>query len=232
MVALRFLGTKGEIKESTAQHRYNASLLLSGGGTRLLMDYGKLHRYTLEELHPDAIFITHAHPDPYVWLNEDVQTDIPVYLTQETLDYGKYHPSNPHVFLPGDEITIGLFNLIPYRVLHSIRCPAVGFRIKVEGKTVIYNPDLVDIVEKDNILSGVDYYIGDGSSIRSNLVRVRDGQYVGHTRISTQLNWCRQRGINNIIFTHLGKETLAKENEFQQEHPDITLASDEMELII
>jgi len=232
MVTLKFLGTKGEIEEFTEQHRYNASLLLSAGDTRLLIDYGKLRKYTLVELQPDAVLITHAHPDPYVWLNEDIKTDIPVYLTQETYDYGKFRPANPRIFSPGDEIKTGPFAWTAYRVLHSLRCPAVGFRIKIEGRTIVYNPDLVDIVEKDIILSGVDYYIGDGSSIRANLVRVRGGQIVGHTRISTQINWCRKYGVKNIIFTHLGKETLEKEVEFKQEHTDIILAYDEMEFNI
>jgi len=230
MIKLVFLGTKGEIEEYTEKHKFNASLLIITGENRLLIDYGKLRKYSLEELKPDTILITHAHPDPYVWLNEDIKTDIPVYLTKETLDYGKYRPANPHIFNPGEEIKTGPITWLAYRVIHSIRCPAVGFKIKFEGKTIVYNPDLVDIVEKDEIMNGVGYYIGDGSAIRANLVRRRDGQIFGHTRISTQINWCKSRGINHIIFTHLGKETIEKEVEFQKEHPDIILAYDGMEL--
>ena len=122
---------------------------------------------------------------------------------------------------------------MPYPVVHSIRCPAVGFKIKVpEGKVLIYNPDLVDIVNKDEILQGVDYYIGDGSAIKSNLVRRKDDKLFGHTRVTTQINWCKDRGIKNIIFTHLGKETLEKEEEFTQEHREALVAWDGMELEI
>jgi ribonuclease BN (tRNA processing enzyme) len=232
MTTLTFPGTKGEIEEFTEKHQYNASLLLAAQSTRLLIDYGKLRHHTLEELQPDAILITHAHPDPYAWLYEDIKTDIPVYLTQETYDYGKYRPSNPHIFQIGENIKIGPFQWLPYRVLHSIRCPAVGFKIGVENKTLVYNPDLVDIVGKQQILTGVDYYIGDGSAVQTNLVRRREDQIVGHTRISTQINWCKKFGINNIIFTHLGKETLRKEPDLAQTYPGITIAYDGMEMQI
>ena len=229
MAKLIFLGTKGEIEEVNEKHRYHASLLLIVDSIRLLIDYGKRRRYTLEELRPDAIFITHAHPDPYAWLDEAIETTVPVYLTQDTYDYGKYHPSNAHIIRPGQEIRIGNIFVTAYRVIHSIRCPTVGFRLIVGEKTLVYNPDLVDIVEKEKILSGVDYYIGDGSSIRANLVRRRGDQLFGHTRITTQINWCRDYHIFNVVFTHLGKETLEKEVELQRLHPDVILAYDGME---
>jgi ribonuclease BN (tRNA processing enzyme) len=229
---LTFLGTKGEIEESTENHKYHASLLLESGGKRILIDYGKLRKYTLEELHPAAVLITHAHPDPYAWLYEDIRTDVPVYATQETLDYGKYRPAVPRLVTPGEEVSIGAFTWTAYPVLHSIRCPAVGFKLKAGGKTLVYNPDLVDIIEKDTVLSGVDYYVGDGSAIRANLVRRRGDLIFGHTRIGTQVNWCTARGITNIIFTHLGKETLEHEDEFISQHPDVILAFDGMEMEI
>ena len=109
-IKLTFLGTKGEIEEFTPRHQYHASLLLTSGKTRLLIDYGKLRKYTLDELKPDAILITHAHPDPYAWLYEDIKTEIPVYLTHETYDYGKYRPENPVIITPGKQCENGPFD--------------------------------------------------------------------------------------------------------------------------
>lgn len=232
MAKLIFLGSKGEIEEFTDKHQFNASLLIVSGDTRLLVDYGKLRRYTLEELRPDAILITHAHPDPYAWLYEDIKTSIPVFVTQETYNYGKYRPDNPRIFQQGEDYTVGTIAWSAYRVEHSIRCPAVGFKLKVDGKTLVYNSDLVSIIEPEKILSGADYYIGDGSSIQANLVRRREDRIVGHTRMSTQINWCTKYQIKNIIFTHLGKETLGKEEEFKQAHPEVVLAYDGMEVEI
>lgn len=230
MTRLVFLGTKGEIEESTARHRYHSSLLIIQDEARLLIDYGQLRKYRLEEIRPDAILITHAHPDHYAWLNEAVKTEIPVYLPQETLDYGKFRPDNPKILVPGEEFKIKPFRCLAYRVIHSIRCPAVGYKIKVLNQTFIYNSDVVAILEPEKVLAGVDYYIGDGSSIKANLVRRRGEQLFGHARITTQINWCRKYGIKKIIFTHLGKETMEKEAEFQEENPEVILAYDGMEL--
>ncbi|MBI2831070.1 MAG: MBL fold metallo-hydrolase [Chloroflexi bacterium] len=232
MTKLLFLGTKGEIEEYTETHKFNSSLLVKAGESKILLDYGKLRKYSLEELAPDAILITHAHPDHYAWLYEDVKSAVPVYLTKETLEYGKFRPENPRVIEPGAGFVIGQFSCMPYRVLHSIRCPAVGYRVKTPDCTFIYNSDLVDIIEKENILAGVDYYIGDGSSIKANLVRRRDDILFGHTRTTTQINWCKKQGITNIIFTHLGKETIAREDEFNKEHPEALLAYDGLEMDI
>jgi len=232
VLKLIFLGTKGEIEESNEKHRYNSSLLLVSEGDRLLVDYGMLHRYNLEELVPGAILITHAHPDHYVWLEQDVETDIPVYLTEETLNYGKFKPSNINVIEPDKYYNEGSFQFTAYRVLHSIRCPAVGYKVKTQNKTLVYNPDLVDIVNKAEVLADVDYYIGDGSSIKSNLVRRRGDILFGHTRMTTQINWCKKYGIDHIIFTHLGRETIAAEDEFGRDHPEAIFAYDGMEVII
>ncbi len=232
MLKLIFLGTKGEIEESSEKHQYHSSLLVISNDQRLLIDYGMLHRYNLKELVPDILLITHAHPDHYIWLAQDIQTDIPVYLTEETFDYGKFRPSNSHVIEPNKYITKGNFRFLAYRVLHSIRCPAVGYKVKTQHKTLVYNSDLVDIVNKAEVLADVDYYIGDGSSIKANLVRRRSDTLFGHTRMMTQINWCRKYGIGNIIFTHLGRETIAVEDEFSREHPEALIACDGMEVVI
>ena len=230
MTKLIFLGTKGEIEESTEEHKYHSSLLVTSGETRMLIDYGLLRKYTLEELEPEVILITHAHPDHYAWLYEEVKTEIPVYLTQETLDYGRFKTENARVIRPGEEFSVGSFRCIGYRVVHSIRCPAVGFKVKVANMTFTYNPDLVYIPDKEEVLKDVDLYIGDGSSISRNLVRKRGSTLIGHTRITTQINWCKTYRIDSVYFTHLGKETIEREREFTENHPEAVLACDGMEL--
>lgn len=229
MIKLTFLGTKGEIEEFTEKHQYHSSLLLEAGGTRLLIDYGKLRKYSLEELQPDAIAITHAHPDHYAWLNEPLESSVPVYLTQESYDYGKYKPVEPRIIKRGEPFSVGPFEVLPYGVLHSTRCPAVGFKLQVEGKTLIYNSDLVDMINKGDLMPGTDLYIGDGSSIKANLVRKPKDTIIGHTRMITQINWCKRYRVPGIIFTHLGKETLAGEEGFSAQHPEAILAYDGMQ---
>lgn len=233
MTKLVFLGTKGEIEEETSKHQYHSSLLLDFKNFKLLIDYGLRHKYGLDKIQPDAILITHAHPDHYSWLKDEIKTEVPVYLTKETLDYGKYRPNNYRIISADNKFKLSSLEIYPYQVMHSIRCPAVGFKIKIpENKTLIYNPDLVDIVNKNEILIGIDYYIGDGSSLKANLVRRKGNQFFGHSRITTQINWCKKHHIDNIIFTHLGKEIIDKEKEFHKDYQEVILAYDGMELII
>ena len=232
MIELKFLGTKGEIEESSKIHQYHSSMLIIQDNFRLLIDYGELHKYELSKIKPDAILITHAHPDHYIWTKKDYITNIPIYMTKKTFDYGKFKPNNPKIIKEEKLFHIGPFKILGYNVIHSIRCPAVGFKIFVDKKKLVYNPDLIDIINKERILNKVDYYIGDGSCIMANLVRKKGEKLFGHTRITTQINWCKEKGIKNILFTHLGKETLRKEKQFLREHPEIRLAYDEMELIL
>lgn len=229
---LIFLGTRGEIEEQARRHKYHSSILIQHNKFKLLIDYGEIHKYSLEKIRPDAILITHAHPDHYIWTKKDVKTRIPIYLTKETLNYGKFQPVNYKLIKPEKKFMINRFKILPYRVLHSIRCPAVGFKIFFNKKSLVYNPDLVDIINKNKILKNTDYYIGDGSCINANLVRRRGNKIFGHARIITQIHWCEKAGITNIIFTHLGKETIRKEKQFRKQHPEIIFAYDEMKMKI
>ena len=236
MVRLTFLGTRAEIEEKTEDHYYHSSLLLQAlepYSFRLMIDYGFIHPYDLSMTKPDALLITHAHPDHYIWTVEETNSSIPVYLTRETLDYGKFAPVHPLVFSPYQAFSLGPFQVFPYRVMHSIRCPAVGFKIQLpDGQILVYNPDLVDIISKEEILPKVDYYIGDGSTVQANLVRRKGEMFYGHTQIPTQINWCKKYGIENILFTHIGKDTLSKENHVSETYPEATLAYDEMKIMI
>jgi ribonuclease BN (tRNA processing enzyme) len=236
MNRLTFLGTKAAIEEKTEKHYYHSSLLLQVVNPyplRLLIDYGCIHSYDLSMLKPDAILITHAHPDHYIWSVEEANNAIPVYLTQETLGYGKFSPINSHIFHPYQWFSVGRVRIFPYRVIHSLRCPAVGFKIQLpDNKILVYNPDLVDIITKECILPDTDYYIGDGSTVNASLVRREGENFYGHTRISTQINWCSEFNIQNIIFTHIGKNTLSKEDNFSEMFPGAILAHDEMKITI
>ncbi len=236
MTRLTFLGTRAEVEEKTEAHFYHSSLLLQvlkPYPFRLLIDYGRIHAFDLSILKPDALLITHAHPDHYLWTLEEVNSAVPVYLTQETLNYGSFLPVNPQLIIPYQIISLGPLEILPYRVIHSIRCPTVGFKIWLPNdKILVYNPDLVDIIAKENILPKVDYYLGDGSTVKSNLIRRKGEILLGHTRIPTQINWCKKFGIKNIIFTHIGQDTMKRENDLVKSYPEIILAYDLMKMTI
>ncbi len=229
---LTFLGTKGFIEESSKKHKYHSSLLVEYKSFKLLIDHGLISK-KLSIIKPNAIVITHGHPDTFKWLKEDERYPGKIYVARETKKLSKYK-KNFEIVKLNRWIKVGPFEILPYRVIHSINAPAIGFKIKA-NKTIIYNSDLV-VMENKAVLRNVDLYIGDGSSLRGNLVRRRGDKLFGHARMSTQVNWCKKYTIPKIIFTHLGKEALrigdAKiEKLLHQPGLEITIAYDGMRYV-
>lgn len=233
MTRLTFLGTKGNIEEESPRHRYSSSLLITTDKTRVMIDFGVMYQKDLNQINPTGLLITHAHPDHYIWTDNSFDTDVRVYATNDTFDYSKNEPYNKRIVASGKSFRIGDITLIAYDVIHSLICPAVGYKVALPGgKMLLYNPDLIDIANRDNVIDGASYYIGDGSCIRANLIRRRGDKLYGHARIATQIKWFEDRNMDKMIFTHLGKETIRKEKEFKSKHPDAILAYDNMEVEI
>lgn len=101
-----------------------------------------------------------------------------------------------------------------------------------DDKVLVYNPDLVDIIAKEHVLSGVDLYIGDGSAINKNLIRSEGSMFFGHATILSQIEWCKDYGIKEIIFTHIGSDTINGKDDFNSSFPEIILAYDQMKITI
>src|ERR671923_2745656 len=60
---LIFLGTRGEIEARSKRHRMHSSLLVTNGRSRVMIDCGRDWTSRVRRLAPDAIILTHAHPD-------------------------------------------------------------------------------------------------------------------------------------------------------------------------
>ncbi len=206
---LKFLGTRGEVEESSKKHKYHSSLLVTYKGFKLLIDHGLLTK-PLKTIKPDAILITHAHPDHFKWLKKDEDYKGKIYVTRETKKASKFK-KNFELINIYKWFKVGPFKILGYRVIHSLIAPAIGFKIKADKKIFVYNSDLIDIKRRSFILKGIDLYIGDGSTVTSSLVRrskTQPSKIFGHTRIQTQINWCKKFRIKNAIFTHFGKEPI------------------------
>lgn len=226
---ITFLGTKGGIEEKTRKHKYNASLLIEYKGFKLMVDHG-LESIPLAKTRPDAILITHGHWDHFKWGKEDEKYESMIYVARETKRIAKFK-KNFKIIKLDKQFKVGPFKIIAYRVIHSLRCPAVGFKIR-NKKTIVYNPDLIAIKNK-SVLRNVDLYVGDGASLRGNLVRRKNDKLFGHTRMKTQVNWCRKYGIKKMIFTHLGKNPLSigdknLEKALREEDIEVRIAHDGM----
>src|SRR3972149_3128931 len=174
-----FPGTKGEIEESSRLHQYHSSIIIKYKDTQVLIDFGtKDNPLLIDRINDfDFILITHAHPDHYIWtMKEENRIKIPVYLTKVTLDYGKYKPVEHRIIASDKKYNLKDLDIKAYDVIHSLRCPAVGYKIRGD-KTIIYAPDILDFEEdKGIVFEGVVMLITDGSSLNINMVRRREGK--------------------------------------------------------
>jgi ribonuclease BN (tRNA processing enzyme) len=212
---LIFPGTKGEIEEESPEHRYHTSIEIRYKNTHLLVDLGVKHAPDIVGRlnNFDAIFITHAHPDHYIWTKKELNTGkTPVYLTEVTLDYGKNRPLLYKIIKEEQEIIIKDLSIEAFNVIHSIRCPAVCFRIEGD-KNILYAPDILDTEKpKDIVFKNIDILVADGSSINVNMVRRKGDSLFGHAMIKTIINWCKKYSINKLIITHCGKQIVTGDN--------------------
>lgn len=157
------------------------------------------------ELAPDAIVLTHAHADHADGLRAGAPC--PVHASAETWDLiGGYPIEERRLLAPRVcELIAGIrFRACP--VQHSLRCPAVGYRIEAGLAAVFYVPDVAALPDHREALAGIALVIGDGASITRPILRERDGVCLGHAPIGAQLGWCRDAGVRDAVFTHCGSE--------------------------
>jgi phosphoribosyl 1,2-cyclic phosphodiesterase len=204
-VRLRFLGTRGEIEARTRRHRRHSSLLVGYRGHDVIVDCGLDWLDRLPRLRPAAIVLTHAHPDHAAGLRDGAPC--PVYATAETWSAIDRYPLSERALVePRKPLTVLGIEFEAFPVEHSLRAPAVGYRVRAGRAVIFYAPDLVSIVGEEQALSGLDLYVGDGAAVRRSIVRRRNGRAIGHASIRAQLEWCASAGIRRAVFTHCGSE--------------------------
>jgi phosphoribosyl 1,2-cyclic phosphodiesterase len=156
-------------------------------------------------LAPTAILLTHAHPDHAAGLARGASC--PVYATAKTWRSLPAWPIGERRVMPlRKPIAIGGISFEAFPVQHSIRAPAVGYRVYAARTRLFYVPDLVAIRNRRRALSGVNFYVGDGAAITRPILRRRGRAVIGHTSIRTQLDWCKAERVKIAYFTHCGRE--------------------------
>lgn len=183
---------------------------------QILIDAGESWLGKLDTIlpKPDAIFLTHAHPDHAYGLQAGAPC--PVFATQATWEIIDSFPipqALRRVIAPGKKRRIGKISIEPFSLLHSLRCPAVGFRITCGKTKLFYAPDVAWIEKMEQALHKIQVYIGDGATITRNMIRkTKDtGAIFGHTTIRAQLTWCHKMGVPKMIVTHCGSDIVAHE---------------------
>ena len=170
-----------------------------------MIDCGKDWLRRLRTVAPTAIVLTHAHADHAWGLAEGAPC--PVYATKATWALLDRFPIRDRREMPVQKtVRIGNVTFRACPVQHSIRAPAVGYRISAEASTLFYVPDVAWLPNAAKALRGIDVYIGDGATIRRSMVRRRGRVKIGHTTIVEQLGWCKRAGVGQAIFTHCGTQ--------------------------
>ena len=200
---MTFLGTRGEIKIRSSRHRRHSALLIEHEAARIMIDCGADWLGRLDAISPTAIVLTHAHSDHADGLAQGAPC--PVYAAQATLHLLRRFPIRDRRALPlKKSVAIGGLRFTAYPVQHSIRAPAVGFRVAAKAGSFFYLPDVARLTNPAAALRGVSIYIGDGATLRRSMVRRRDGSSIGHAPITAQLDWCTKAHVGRAIFTHCG----------------------------
>jgi phosphoribosyl 1,2-cyclic phosphodiesterase len=170
-----------------------------------MIDCGADWRGRIGRIAPDAIVLTHAHPDHAFGLADGV--DCPVYAPEQTWQTLPAYPIPRREVVPlRNALALGGLRWEAFPVEHSTRAPAVGYRISTGGATLFYVPDVVAIADRAEALNGISLYVGDGATVTRPMVRRSGSALVGHTSIRSQLVWCAKEGVRNAVFTHCGTE--------------------------
>jgi phosphoribosyl 1,2-cyclic phosphodiesterase len=168
-----------------------------------MIDCGTDWLNALKSVAPTAIVLTHGHADHAFGLA--LGAPCPVYATEETWSLIDRFPlGDRRVVEPRVPFMVGGVRFEAFQVEHSIKAPAVGYRLSAGRATFFYVPDLAAIPEQRAALRGINLYVGDGASIARSMVRRRDHVQVGHAPIVAQLAWCAAEGVNRAVFTHCG----------------------------
>jgi phosphoribosyl 1,2-cyclic phosphodiesterase len=209
-MTLTFLGTRGNIDVSTRRHRRHTSTLVSHRRTRIMIDCGADWLGHIDRVAPDAVVLTHAHPDHIDGLRHGAPC--PVHApTAVVRAVGGWPLEELHSLEPGVPTDIGAVRLEAVSVEHSVNAPAVAYRVTAGAVTIFYVPDVFRIPDPDEALRGITLYVGDGATVNRPIVRLdrRTGQPVGHASIATQLEWCARAGVARAVFTHCGRAIVA-----------------------
>ena len=150
---ITFLGTRGEIEIRSRAHRRHSATLFDAGERTVMIDCGLDWLASVSRLDVAAILLTHAHPDHAGGLRDGCAC--PVYATAATSQaIARFEIADLRVVEPRVRFVLAGMTFEAFPVEHSLRAPAVGFRISCRSGTAFYVPDVIAVPERAAALRG------------------------------------------------------------------------------
>lgn len=234
-VRVTFLGT-GDAFNSGG--RCHASYLVSTPSTSVLLDCGAtalkgLKSAGIAARDLDTIFISHLHGDhfagvPFILLDSVYDQRRTRALTvvgppgTETRLLELYRclyrdlSEHPHPFplefvevMPGKQQQVGAVDVLPFRVPHQQNHISLGYRVLIEGKTVLYSGDTgwtEDLVTQSQ---STDLFICECCYFET-----RTDFHLDYPRLAENAS---RFGCRRLVLTHIGREVLAHKSELHLE---------------
>jgi ribonuclease BN (tRNA processing enzyme) len=169
---IRVLGSRGEIDRVAPRHRKHSGVLIDD---TLLFDLGEPE---FLDYGPEAVFITHLHPDHAFFISRHAKVDIPVYAPEPYQDRVTVREMN-------EPVRTGDYAITPLPTEHSLRVRSAAYLVRKGSESVLYTGDMIALKD-DDLPRPVDLVITEGSYIRrGGLVRreKETGALFGHAGI-------------------------------------------------
>ncbi|HXW60030.1 MAG TPA: MBL fold metallo-hydrolase, partial [Myxococcota bacterium] len=134
---IKVLGTRGEIEESAPYHAKKSGILLDD---LILLDWGEPNYI---EYQPDAIFLTHLHPDHayFVRYKEKPLTNAKIYAPEKYENLAK-------IKVLHKPLTWNQYVIRPIPTIHSAKVKSQAYIIEHQNKKILYTGDMIWIEKK------------------------------------------------------------------------------------
>lgn len=190
---ITILGTRGMIKPSAPHYRNHSGALIDG---KLLFDLGEQDFLRSK---PQAIFITHLHPDHAFFVEQPATLpSVPIYAPEQK-EFTCITVARP--------VRIDGYRITPLPTEHSAKVKSTAYLIESGTKRILYTGDMVWMQKKyRNKLEKLDCVVTEGSFIKEGGVIRKDsktGKLFGHTGIPNLVRLFKPY-TNTIILTHFG----------------------------
>lgn len=194
---VKILGTRGEIEPSAPYHSRHSGALID---KNILFDLGE-KKFLI--YHPNAIFITHLHPDHAFFIRDpkkEININIPMYAPESYKNQVEVKKISKSKRLDGYKIT-------PIPTHHSLKVKSQAYLIQKDDQKILYTGDMIWIDKKyHHLLKNMNLVITEASYLRKGgLIRKdKDTEKIyGHTGIPDLMRLF-SKFCKNIILIHFG----------------------------